>query len=177
MKDVHQLRLIDEHLQIEEVTNRGYFLIACITSFATDKLYVEDILLNENYYMEQFSKRDYGVIKHFLGGLKAFELGNFYTLKVINYENNEITVINKQTLAIEKWKLSNAINADQYSQLDKQSIFQLACFYSEQQILENYVNKPTNETIPEQLTPEDSIYSSPTTYLRLVKTSTAIHRF
>ncbi len=171
IKNIQQLRLLDEHIHIEETTKRPYFSIGCTTSFVADKLYVEDLMAKEFYYMSRFSKKDYGVIKHFMGGLKAFELGNFYTLTSINYETKEITVIDKQTLGIENWKLAEASNFVKYSQLDKESIFQLAYFYAEQKMLQDVAVNHHFKNCPQQLNPEDSIYTSGSPHLKLIKTS------
>jgi hypothetical protein len=47
IKNIQQLRLLDEHIHIEKITKRAYFSIGCTTSFAADKLYVEDLMVKE----------------------------------------------------------------------------------------------------------------------------------
>jgi|GEM_PF-1995786 len=143
LKEKPKFNLVEKKLMVEEESRRPYFLTLNTHSLVKEKFYVSTWYENETENEKLFSRSDYGLIKQYLGGLKAFELGNYFSIESINHDSKTISVLNKTTFKTECCNVADLLLEKKYLDFDKDSIFQFACYYKENQ--EYFYNNISNK--------------------------------
>lgn len=131
LNQLPKLSLCHPRIKID-YKQRPYFLVGCAFSWrgeAIRELYVDDLKLKIDYYKNQFSTNDWGLIQYNLGGMESLQITDMYQIIEFDLEGKNLHVRNKSNFKQEVWDLVEVISHKKYLCLDKQSILELGIFY------------------------------------------------
>ncbi len=132
LKTIPRFSLCCPNIKVNHDNHKPYFstrLIVNAHGQAEDKLYIDDLKSNYQFYKKSFNDNDWNIIQYNLGALDALQIASNYKLIEIDYENMQIKMINKSNGEKQKVDIAEIILTKQYMNFDKQSIFELATFF------------------------------------------------
>jgi hypothetical protein len=163
LKAVPRFSLCCPNVKVNQDNHKPYFstrLIINAHGQAEDKLYIDDLKSNHQFYKESFNDNDWNIIQYNLGALDALQIASNYKLIEIDYENMQIKMINKSNGEKQKVDIAEIILTKQYMNFDKHSIFELATFFQtckSSDVVQSQIKKLTKTSKSSELKESDDI--------------------
>jgi hypothetical protein len=172
LKAIPRFSLCCPNVKVNHDNQKPYFstrLIINAHGEGDDKLYIDDLKSNHQFYKESFNDNDWNIIQYNLGALDALQIANNYKLIEIDYENMQIKMINKSNGEKQKIDVAEIILTKQYMNFDKQSIFELATFFQtckSSDVVQSQIKKLTKTSKSLKLKENDDVNHNTDVYIK-----------
>ena len=172
LKAIPRFSLCCPNVKVNHDNQKPYFstrLIINAHGQADDKLYIDDLKSNHQFYKESFNDNDWNIIQYNLGALDALQIASNYKLIEIDYENMQIKMINKSNGEKQKVDIAEIILTKQYMNFDKHSIFELATFFQtckSSDVVQSQIKKLTKTSKSLELKENDDVNNDTDVYIK-----------